>query len=533
MYAVAKFRAHALLAVLLISSAACKQSAGTFVLLKFDGTIPEGKPILSIAVSLQLGTRTDSTVFSAPAGGAIALPTDATLQIDSGDGDLAVAATALAGDQTPLATGSTHGPVTAGQTITITVHLGSTNSDAGTGGSADAQQDSQVGGKDATADAPNPLGDAVAPDLFRALADAADLSPGTKDAGTGGLGGTGGSGLGGATASDGGSAPDGDAAGGAGGTLSGGSGGAAMGGASGTFQLSSPVSALDFGAVPVGSVSAPQTLTITNLGAGISPALVIFVNDGHHFPMFQDRCSGAVLRPGDTCTLAFTFNPDAAGSLQTNGTVGPAQGPAAQFTLGGTGSSGVTTLNMSPSTVDFKAVDVGISSAVSFTVTNNGTADSGPLKILVNPASAFQITNDRCSITTLGKLGQCTFSLVFAPQTIGPVSATIAAQSASGIVATSSASGVGQDRVQLTIQFAGAGGGTVTGPNLNCPSITACSIGIVRTDPSSFPRLDLSALANSASLFSGWSGACTGTGNCTLVMDSAKTVTATFDPIKP
>jgi hypothetical protein len=217
--------------------------------------------------------------------------------------------------------------------------------------------------------------------------------------------------------------------------------------------------------------------------------------------------------------------------MQTSGTVGPTQGPVARFTLGGTGSTGVPTLKMSPSTVDFQAVDVGTASSVPFTVTNNGAADSGAIKILVNPASAFQITNDRCSTTTLGKLGQCTFSLVFAPQALGPVSATIAAQTAAGTVATSSASGVGQDRVQLTVQLAGAGGGTVTGPNLNCQGSTACSIGVVRTDPASFPRLDLSALANSTSLFSGWSDACTGTGNCTLIMDTAKTVTATFDPI--
>jgi hypothetical protein len=99
-------------------------------------------------------------------------------------------------------------------------------------------------------------------------------------------------------------------------------------------------------------------------------------------------------------------------------------------------------LSLSPSTVDFKTVDVGISSSVAFTVTNNGAADSGMLKIMPNPASSFQITNDRWSSVTLGKQGQCTFSLVFAPQAIGIVSATIAAQSVSGVTATSSATGV-------------------------------------------------------------------------------------------
>jgi hypothetical protein len=525
MKAASRFRTCSILAVLLISSAACKQSAGTFVMLTFDGSIPEGKPIRSIAVSLQLGTRTDSTVFSAPAGGVIVLPTDATLQIDSGDGDLTVAASALADDQSPLATGTGNGRVTTGQTTRITVHFGSSSSD---GGPTDGQQDSQVGGKDATVDTPTPLADASEQDRFLAPSDSTDQGLIGTDAG--GLGGTGGTGSGGAggTANSGGG---GSATGGAGGTVIGGAGGTATGGSNGTFQLRMSAPGLDFGAVPVGSVSAVQTLTITNFGTGTSPALVIFVNDGHHFPVYQDRCSGAMLRPGDTCTLAFTFNPDATGGVQTDGSVGPAKGPAATFTLSGTGSNGVATLNLSPSTVDFKAVDVGLSSALSFTVTNNGTADSGAIKIQANPTAAFQISNDRCSTTTLGKLGQCTFLLVFAPQALGPVSATITAQTITGIVATSTATGVGQDHVQLTVQFAGAGGGTVSGNNLNCQSGTACSIGIVRTDPSAFPRLDLSALANSSSLFSGWSGACTGTGNCTVIMDAAKTVTATFDPI--
>jgi hypothetical protein len=91
--------------------------------------------------------------------------------------------------------------------------------------------------------------------------------------------------------------------------------------------------------------------------------------------------------------------------------------------------------------------------------------------------------------------------------------------------------GVGQDHIQLTVQFAGAGGGSVTGPGVNCLSGSACNIGIVRTDPAWPPSLNLSALANSTSLFSGWSGPCSGTGNCSIVMDASKTVTATFDAV--
>jgi hypothetical protein len=503
---------------LVTSLAACKQSTGTFVLLTFDGSVPAGKSIHSIELSLQLGTRIDKTTFQAAAGGAITLPTDATLQIGSGSGDLTVSANALASDQSLLAMGTNGGRVTAGQTTRITVHLGASNGDAGADGFLDAQQDGLVAGKDAASDGPTVAAEAKAPDIVSAPADVADVP-------SGGSGGTSTAGVGGGSG--------GTASGGAGGTASGGggSGGSGSGGSGGTFQLSLTVATLDFGVVPVGSVSAPKTLTITNVGGGTSPALMLFVGDGHHFPMNQDRCSGAVLPPGGTCTVAFTFNPDIAGTMRTDGSVGPDLGPATKFTLSGTAANGTPVLSLSPNSVDFMTVDIGIASPVAFTVTNNGAADSGPIKILVNPVSAFQISNDGCSTVTLGNQGRCTFSLVFAPQTIGIVSATITAQAASGLTASSSATGVGQDHVQLTVKFAGTGGGSVTGTNLNCLSGLACTVGFTRSNLSSLPTVDLSALANGSSLFSGWSGGCTGTSKCTIVMDASKTVTATFDAI--
>jgi uncharacterized repeat protein (TIGR02543 family) len=38
----------------------------------------------------------------------------------------------------------------------------------------------------------------------------------------------------------------------------------------------------------------------------------------------------------------------------------------------------------------------------------------------------------------------------------------------------------------------------------------------------------LTASADTGSTFTGWGGACSGTANCVVTMDAAKTVTATF-----
>jgi hypothetical protein len=101
-----------------------------------------------------------------------------------------------------------------------------------------------------------------------------------------------------------------------------------------------------------------------------------------------------MLRPGDACTLSFTFNPEAPGSVNTEGSVGPALGPAIKFTLGGSGSSGSPTLTLSPATVDFKTVDVGVASSAAFTVTYLAgfRVEDDPRER--NPATSLRLSRD-------------------------------------------------------------------------------------------------------------------------------------------
>jgi YVTN family beta-propeller protein len=75
----------------------------------------------------------------------------------------------------------------------------------------------------------------------------------------------------------------------------------------------------------------------------------------------------------------------------------------------------------------------------------------------------------------------------------------------------------------LTVAKAGAGAGSITSApgGIDCGS--ACSASFA--DGTS---VTLTASAASSSTFSGWSGACTGTGACNVTMDAARSVTATF-----
>jgi sugar lactone lactonase YvrE len=79
----------------------------------------------------------------------------------------------------------------------------------------------------------------------------------------------------------------------------------------------------------------------------------------------------------------------------------------------------------------------------------------------------------------------------------------------------------------LTLLFAGTGGGSVHGAMARA-SGTACTPAFFEEHA----QLTLLASPDSNSLFGGWSGGCTVSGNsCTVTMDAAKTVTANFDAV--
>ncbi len=83
-----------------------------------------------------------------------------------------------------------------------------------------------------------------------------------------------------------------------------------------------------------------------------------------------------------------------------------------------------------------------------------------------------------------------------------------------------------QAPVTLTGAISGNGGGAL---NSITPGVTfSCSSGSCSTTFGVGTALILRASPDTLSLFTGWSGACTGTGDCSLTMDSDKSATATF-----
>lgn len=99
--------------------------------------------------------------------------------------------------------------------------------------------------------------------------------------------------------------------------------------------------------------------------------------------------------------------------------------------------------------------------------------------------------------------------------TVSPVSATT-------ITATFAPTTV----VALTLTVSGSGTGTVTSTPAGLSCGASCSVSFAAGT-----SVVLTATATAGSVFAGWSGACTGSGPCTVVMDQARAVTARFNRV--
>lgn len=77
----------------------------------------------------------------------------------------------------------------------------------------------------------------------------------------------------------------------------------------------------------------------------------------------------------------------------------------------------------------------------------------------------------------------------------------------------------------LTVTLAGTGDGGVTSSPAGIDCGTDCA-----EDYAEDTVVTLTATATGSSSFGGWSGACSGTGTCSVTMDAAKSVTASFNP---
>ena len=124
--------------------------------------------------------------------------------------------------------------------------------------------------------------------------------------------------------------------------------------------------------------------------------------------------------------------------------LGPAMGVASA-------TQNPPSLAFTPSPYDYGRVAPGGAVAQTFTLTNTGDQASRALTITVPGSTAFTITADTCTGTSLGPGKSCTVTVQFAPASAGAVAATLTAtNNKSTVLATDSLAGAGRPQAPST-----------------------------------------------------------------------------------
>lgn len=202
-----------------------------------------------------------------------------------------------------------------------------------------------------------------------------------------------------------------------------------------------------FGSVAVGSSSSPITFTLaSNAPVPVTGITVQFItgNTGD-WARSGGTCS-TTLAANSSCTIIVVFTPTGVGARSTildvndSDTTAPQQSP-----LTGTGTS-AGTVTLTPSSVSFGTIAIGLASMpVTFTLANSTASSLTGITITTigTNAADFAQVGGTCS-TTLSAGTNCTILVTFTPGAIGARTATLnVADSASGSPQQSALSGTG------------------------------------------------------------------------------------------
>jgi len=232
--------------------------------------------------------------------------------------------------------------------------------------------------------------------------------------------------------------------------------------------LSASPAQLSFAAQPVGTPSAPSTITISNTG-GASMANVGFQITGAEANSFSTGSTtcGSALAAGGSCSLQVVFTPKVAGvstavlvvSSSTSGV------DAVQVRLSGTGQA-ASGLSISPAQMEFTQTTLGQASAPQTAIITNGTgtAADGLTLALTGPFSLIQNT---CG-ASLSPGASCTTGIVFTPVANGVATGSLTVSSLDfassarlALSGTGGAAGTGQI-LPAVLSFTTTGIGTIS-----------------------------------------------------------------------
>jgi ASPM-SPD-2-Hydin domain-containing protein/centrosomal CEP192-like protein/List-Bact-rpt repeat protein len=302
----------------------------------------------------------------------------------------------------------------------------------------------------------------------------------------------------------------------------------------GVAAITSTPSTVDFGNVLANTTSAPQNVTFKNNDAA-TEGIAITPSGG--FALGNSTCS-STLPAGKSCKTDIAFT----SSLAGGGASGPLNGA-----LTVTPSSGgflspqvvnlkacITQLLLSPPRFDFGAVSQGSSSTETLTIynPNQNSFNVSGIAVTGQNAGDFVLSNDTC---TSASTSSCTVDVTYTPQASGLRSGVVTVTDDDGcsphqenVVGGSSA---GPFTAYVAVSSLTGGGSVTSNPaGITCDASGGTSCSAAFASGTTVTLTAAGATSQPGTHLSAWSGACSGSGTCTLGMDGDKQVTATFVP---
>lgn len=220
---------------------------------------------------------------------------------------------------------------------------------------------------------------------------------------------------------------------------------------------------LTFPSQQVSTVSAVQTLTLTNTGTlNLNISSLTITGDFAE----TDDCSGQSLAPAATCKVSITFDPSQNGARTGQLTVfANVSGGQLTASLSGTGLAAAS-LVLTPASLTFTGTLIGLPSAAQYvTLANTGGESSALTSEAVS--GDFSISANTCS-SSVAANNSCTLGIVFTPTVSGTRSGVLTVVDAIG-TQTAQLSGTGlapatDALAPSSLAFAAQQVGTVSSP---------------------------------------------------------------------
>ncbi|MGD0366360.1 MAG: choice-of-anchor D domain-containing protein [Acidobacteriaceae bacterium] len=195
---------------------------------------------------------------------------------------------------------------------------------------------------------------------------------------------------------------------------------------------------LTFPGQPLQTVSAAQTLTLTNAGnLNLNVTSLTITGDF----LETDNCSGQPLAPQGTCQISVTFDPSQSGARPGQLTVfGNVKGGQLTVSLAGTGLAPASMV-LTPASLTFTATTVGSQSSPQYvTIANTGGEPSTLTSETVT--GDFSVSANTCA-KTLAPNYSCTLGIAFTPTASGTRNGTLTVTDSVG-TQTAPLTGTGQ-----------------------------------------------------------------------------------------